>query len=100
VRVDNIPATKVKFKKDKTAYKTNVYASDARVLRYTPSITDKSMMVRQLSDAAIGIGSGAFPMCNHKFWKCSPKYCGHWKYCRGSHSASVYIKQPLEAESD
>jgi hypothetical protein len=92
VRVDNIPAVKTKVLKTGKPSKTDV-AAGANILRFKETSDSVAHTLAQLSDAAIGIGSGAFPQCNHKFWLCSPKYCHHWSYCRGSHPASVYLKK-------
>jgi hypothetical protein len=99
IRIDNIPVSKVKFKKDGTPYATNVPPS-YNVLRYQPQSHDIDNMLHQFSAAAVGIGSGSFPMCHPTSWKCSPKMCGHWSYCRGKQSASYAVKVSSEKFED
>ena len=81
-RIDNILEAKIKFKKNGEPRKDNVPPS-YRILKYSIEAEEIKSALYQISQAAIGIGSGNFTMCHWKHWKCSPRMCSHWEYCRG-----------------
>ena len=99
IRIDNIVAARLKYNKDGGPRKDNIPPS-FNILKYKVTTEDQERVKAQISNAAIGIGSGAFPQCHSAHWKCSERMCGHWNYCRGKDAGKYLEKVAVEKWQD
>lgn len=80
--VENIPLVRFdQFLKQKTP----------RFKRLASRRTPKQYvwMHEVINGVARAISAGIFPPCDPTSWACSPRWCGFYHFCRGSHGAKI-----------